>query len=92
MFIIDNMCLCLLDVVLVVGNGRLLRSWEVNIGGLNWEIVLDSGRWIYHPNLQWLGLNLSLFLIKYYLLFFCFLDSSQQVWLDNKAQWNMWLF
>lgn len=35
---------CLVDAVLVVGNGRLLRSWEINIGGLNWEIVLDSGR------------------------------------------------
>eukprot|EP00064_Thunnus_orientalis_P015787 superscaffoldBa00002996_g15846 len=32
------------DAVLVVGNGRLLRSWEMNVGGLNWEIVLDSGR------------------------------------------------
>lgn len=37
-------CLCLLDAVLVVGNGRLLRSWEINVGGLNWEILLDSGR------------------------------------------------
>ncbi|XP_041655802.1 ER membrane protein complex subunit 1 isoform X2 [Cheilinus undulatus] len=31
------------DAVLVVGNGRLLRSWDINIGGLNWEVVLDSG-------------------------------------------------
>uniref|UniRef100_A0A671TKS0 ER membrane protein complex subunit 1 n=1 Tax=Sparus aurata TaxID=8175 RepID=A0A671TKS0_SPAAU len=31
------------DAVLVVGNGRLLRSWDINVGGLNWEIVLDSG-------------------------------------------------
>ncbi|XP_061538372.1 ER membrane protein complex subunit 1 [Phycodurus eques] len=31
------------DAVLVVGNGRILRSWDVNVGGLNWEIVLDSG-------------------------------------------------
>ncbi|KAM3618234.1 uncharacterized protein V6R79_017759 [Siganus canaliculatus] len=31
------------DAVLVVGNGRLLRSWELNVGGMNWEIVLDSG-------------------------------------------------
>lgn len=37
-------CSCGLDAVLVVGNGRLLRSWETNVGGLNWEIVLDSGR------------------------------------------------
>ncbi|XP_037629125.1 ER membrane protein complex subunit 1 isoform X1 [Sebastes umbrosus] len=31
------------DAVMVVGDGRLLRSWEINVGGLNWEIVLDSG-------------------------------------------------
>ncbi|XP_068192261.1 ER membrane protein complex subunit 1 [Antennarius striatus] len=31
------------DAVVVVGNGRLLRSWEINIGALNWEILLDSG-------------------------------------------------
>ncbi|XP_061831444.1 ER membrane protein complex subunit 1 [Nerophis lumbriciformis] len=31
------------DAVLVVGNGRILRSWDINVGGLNWEIVLDSG-------------------------------------------------
>lgn len=45
-FIISHVLItyCLPDAVLVVGNGRLLRSWEINIGGLNWEIVLDSGR------------------------------------------------
>ncbi|KAG7227007.1 hypothetical protein INR49_022353 [Caranx melampygus] len=31
------------DAVLVVGNGRLLRSWDITFGGLNWEIVLDTG-------------------------------------------------
>lgn len=35
---------CVVDAVMVVGNGRLLRSWDVNVGGLNWEVVLDSGR------------------------------------------------
>ena len=35
---------CLPDAVLVVGDGRLLRSWDINVGGLNWEMVLDSGR------------------------------------------------
>uniref|UniRef100_A0A8C5EVG5 ER membrane protein complex subunit 1 n=1 Tax=Gouania willdenowi TaxID=441366 RepID=A0A8C5EVG5_GOUWI len=33
----------LLDALLVVGNGRLLRSWDISVGGLNWEVVLDSG-------------------------------------------------
>lgn len=37
-------CVCVPDAILVVGNGRLLRSWDVSVGGLNWEIVLDSGR------------------------------------------------
>ncbi|KAF7668637.1 hypothetical protein LDENG_00296220 [Lucifuga dentata] len=40
---IDALLLHGQDAVLVVGNGRMLRSWEINIGGLNWEIVLDSG-------------------------------------------------
>uniref|UniRef100_W5LRH1 ER membrane protein complex subunit 1 n=1 Tax=Astyanax mexicanus TaxID=7994 RepID=W5LRH1_ASTMX len=31
------------DAVVVVGNGRLLRSWETTVGGLNWETVLDTG-------------------------------------------------
>ncbi|KAM6929928.1 ER membrane protein complex subunit 1 [Lycodopsis pacificus] len=31
------------DAVVMVGNGRQLRSWDINVGGLNWEIVLDSG-------------------------------------------------
>uniref|UniRef100_A0A8C7STB7 ER membrane protein complex subunit 1 n=1 Tax=Oncorhynchus mykiss TaxID=8022 RepID=A0A8C7STB7_ONCMY len=31
------------DALMVVGDGRLLRSWDTNIGGLNWEVVLDTG-------------------------------------------------
>ncbi|CDQ98517.1 unnamed protein product [Oncorhynchus mykiss] len=31
------------DALMVVGDGRLLRSWDTNIGGLNWEAVLDTG-------------------------------------------------
>ncbi|KAM8927358.1 ER membrane protein complex subunit 1 isoform 2-T2 [Pelodytes ibericus] len=29
--------------VITVSGGRLLRSWETNIGGLNWEAVLEAG-------------------------------------------------
>ncbi|KAG8431720.1 hypothetical protein GDO86_020301 [Hymenochirus boettgeri] len=28
---------------ITVSGGRLLRSWETNIGGLNWEATLESG-------------------------------------------------
>lgn len=34
----------LLDAITVSNGGRIMRSWETNIGGLNWEITLDSGR------------------------------------------------
>ncbi|XP_056128948.1 ER membrane protein complex subunit 1 [Lampris incognitus] len=40
---IDALLLHGQDAVLIVGNGRLLRSWEIHVGGLNWEVVLDSG-------------------------------------------------
>uniref|UniRef100_A0A8C6SQW6 ER membrane protein complex subunit 1 n=1 Tax=Neogobius melanostomus TaxID=47308 RepID=A0A8C6SQW6_9GOBI len=40
---IDALLLQGQDAVMVVGDGRILRSWEVNVGGLNWEMVLDSG-------------------------------------------------
>lgn len=33
-----------LDVIIVFNGGRIMRFWEINIGGLNWEIILDSGR------------------------------------------------
>lgn len=32
------------DAITVSNGGRIMRSWETNIGGLNWEITLDSGR------------------------------------------------
>ncbi|CAL1605772.1 unnamed protein product [Knipowitschia caucasica] len=40
---IDALLLQGQDAIMVVGDGRLLRSWDVNVGGLNWETVLDSG-------------------------------------------------
>lgn len=32
------------DAITVSNAGRILRSWETNIGGLNWETSLDTGR------------------------------------------------
>ncbi|RLV93163.1 hypothetical protein DV515_00013511 [Chloebia gouldiae] len=31
------------DAITVSNAGRILRSWETNIGGLNWETSLDTG-------------------------------------------------
>ncbi|XP_072553189.1 ER membrane protein complex subunit 1 [Salminus brasiliensis] len=40
---IDTLLMHGQDALVVVGNGRLLRSWETTVGGLNWETVLDTG-------------------------------------------------
>lgn len=62
-----------LDAVLVVGNGRVLRSWDISVGGLNWEIVLDSGRWIPWW-MEWLGVNCLyiIYLLTAVVLYFSF--------------------
>lgn len=39
-----TMVFSLPDAITVSNGGRIMRSWETNIGGLNWEITLDSGR------------------------------------------------
>ncbi|XP_055515205.1 ER membrane protein complex subunit 1 [Leucoraja erinacea] len=31
------------DALAVSGGGRMLRSWDTNIGGLNWEFLLEAG-------------------------------------------------
>uniref|UniRef100_A0A8C5RW76 ER membrane protein complex subunit 1 n=1 Tax=Laticauda laticaudata TaxID=8630 RepID=A0A8C5RW76_LATLA len=31
------------DAITVSNGGRILRSWETNIGGLNWEVLMDAG-------------------------------------------------
>ncbi|OXB77273.1 UNVERIFIED_CONTAM: hypothetical protein H355_002265 [Colinus virginianus] len=40
---IDAMLIHGQDAVTVSSAGRILRSWETNIGGLNWETSLDTG-------------------------------------------------
>uniref|UniRef100_A0A8C8AYW2 ER membrane protein complex subunit 1 n=1 Tax=Otus sunia TaxID=257818 RepID=A0A8C8AYW2_9STRI len=40
---IDAMMIHGQDAITVSNAGRILRSWETNIGGLNWEMSLDTG-------------------------------------------------
>ncbi|XP_064423799.1 ER membrane protein complex subunit 1 [Latimeria chalumnae] len=40
---VDAMLILGQDAVTVSGGGRMLRSWETNIGGLNWEVALETG-------------------------------------------------
>ncbi|GAB1289146.1 ER membrane protein complex subunit 1 [Apodemus speciosus] len=41
--VVDAMLVHGQDAITVSNGGRIMRSWETNIGGLNWEITLDSG-------------------------------------------------
>nr|XP_020637786.1 ER membrane protein complex subunit 1 isoform X2 [Pogona vitticeps] len=41
--VIDAMLIHGQDAITVSNGGRILRSWETNIGGLNWEILMESG-------------------------------------------------
>ncbi|XP_025909423.1 ER membrane protein complex subunit 1 isoform X1 [Nothoprocta perdicaria] len=40
---VDAMLIHGQDAITVSSGGRILRSWETNIGGLNWETPLDTG-------------------------------------------------
>ncbi|KAM4650502.1 ER membrane protein complex subunit 1 isoform 2-T2 [Discoglossus pictus] len=41
--VIDGLLTAAQDAITVSGGGHLLRSWETNIGGLNWEAILEPG-------------------------------------------------
>ncbi|KAL1020636.1 hypothetical protein UPYG_G00002730 [Umbra pygmaea] len=40
---VDALLMHAQDTLMVIGDGHLLRSWDTNVGGLNWEAVLDTG-------------------------------------------------
>uniref|UniRef100_A0A8C7E2D5 ER membrane protein complex subunit 1 n=1 Tax=Naja naja TaxID=35670 RepID=A0A8C7E2D5_NAJNA len=40
---VDAMLIHGQDAITVSNGGRILRSWETNIGGLNWEVLMDAG-------------------------------------------------
>ncbi|XP_076019538.1 ER membrane protein complex subunit 1 [Genypterus blacodes] len=71
------------DAVVVVGNGRLLRSWETNVGGLNWEIVLDSGSF---QSANFVGQHDSVkyvAVLKKSTVSLHYLSNGHQKWLEN---------
>uniref|UniRef100_A0AAY4DCU0 ER membrane protein complex subunit 1 n=1 Tax=Denticeps clupeoides TaxID=299321 RepID=A0AAY4DCU0_9TELE len=80
---IDAMLVHGQDAVLVVGNGRLLRSWETNIGGLNWEVVMDTGSF---QTAQLIGLaDIVKFVavLKKSAISLHYLSNGHQKWVEN---------
>ncbi|XP_036447416.1 ER membrane protein complex subunit 1 [Colossoma macropomum] len=80
---IDTLLMYGQDAVVVVGNGRLLRSWETAFGGLNWETVLDTGSF---QSAAFIGLQ---DLVKYVAVLkksaisLHYLSNGHQKWVEN---------
>uniref|UniRef100_A0A3Q2Q6U7 ER membrane protein complex subunit 1 n=1 Tax=Fundulus heteroclitus TaxID=8078 RepID=A0A3Q2Q6U7_FUNHE len=71
------------DTVLVVGNGRMLRSWDVNIGGLNWEILLDSGSFQSACLVGQQGIVKHVAVLKKTVISVHYLSNGHQKWIEN---------
>ncbi|XP_005733075.1 ER membrane protein complex subunit 1 isoform X1 [Pundamilia nyererei] len=71
------------DAILVVGNGRLLRSWDVNVGGLNWEIVLDSGSFQKACLVGQQGTVKHVAVLKKNIISLHYLSNGHQKWIEN---------
>lgn len=71
------------DAILVVGNGRLLRSWEINIGGLNWEVVLDSGSFQSACLVGQQDTVKTVAVLKKTVISLHYLSNGHQKWIEN---------
>ncbi|XP_028266310.1 ER membrane protein complex subunit 1 isoform X1 [Parambassis ranga] len=71
------------DAVLVVGNGRLLRSWDVSVGGLNWEIVLDSGSFQAACLVGLTDTVRHVAVLKKNIISLHYLSNGHQKWIEN---------
>ncbi|KAG7276338.1 hypothetical protein CRUP_032393 [Coryphaenoides rupestris] len=80
---IDSLLLHGQDAVLVVGDGRLLRSWDINVGGLNWEMVLDSGSFQASSFVGHLDSVRYVAVLKKAAISLHYLSNGHQKWLEN---------
>ncbi|KAK3519101.1 hypothetical protein QTP70_016312 [Hemibagrus guttatus] len=71
------------DAVVIVGNGRLLRSWESNIGGLNWETVLDTGSFQSAALVGVQDLVKYVAVLKKSAISLHYLSNGHQKWVEN---------
>ncbi|XP_015233286.1 PREDICTED: ER membrane protein complex subunit 1 isoform X1 [Cyprinodon variegatus] len=71
------------DAILVVGNGRVLRSWDVNIGGLNWEVLLDSGSFRSASLVGQQGTVKHVAVLKKAFISVHYLSNGHQKWIEN---------
>ncbi|XP_051786838.1 ER membrane protein complex subunit 1 isoform X1 [Erpetoichthys calabaricus] len=71
------------DAVVVSGNGRFLRSWETNIGGLNWEMVLDTGSFQFATFIGVQDTVKYVAVLKEAAISLHYLSNGHQKWVEN---------
>ncbi|XP_043987650.1 ER membrane protein complex subunit 1 isoform X1 [Gambusia affinis] len=71
------------DAVLVVGNGRMLRSWDINVGGLNWEMLLDTGSFRSACLVGQQGIVKHVAVLKKTVISAHYLSNGHQKWVEN---------
>ncbi|KAG2458903.1 EMC1 protein, partial [Polypterus senegalus] len=72
-----------LYAVVVSGNGRFLRSWETNIGGLNWEMVLDTGSFQFATFIGVQDTVKYVAVLKETAISLHYLSNGHQKWVEN---------
>ncbi|XP_051961030.1 ER membrane protein complex subunit 1-like [Xyrauchen texanus] len=80
---IDSLLMDGQDAVVVIGNGRLLRSWETTVGGLKWETVLDTGSFQAAALVGVQGFVKYVAVLKKTAISFHDLTSGSQIWVEN---------
>ncbi|KAM8830713.1 ER membrane protein complex subunit 1 [Synchiropus picturatus] len=71
------------DAVMVVGNGRLLRSWDISVGGLNWEVVLEPGSFQVACFVGQQDTVKNVAVLKKNLISLHYLSNGHQKWIEN---------
>ncbi|XP_051517302.1 ER membrane protein complex subunit 1-like [Myxocyprinus asiaticus] len=80
---IDSLLMYGQDAVVVIGNGRLLRSWETTVGGLKWETVLDTGSFQAAALIGVQDFVKYVAVLKKTAISFHDLSSGSQIWVEN---------
>ncbi|XP_062872101.1 ER membrane protein complex subunit 1 [Trichomycterus rosablanca] len=80
---IDTLLLHGQDAIVVVGNGRILRSWETTVGGLNWEMVLDTGSFQSAAFVGVQNLVKYVAVLKKSAVSLHYLSNGHQKWVEN---------
>ncbi|CAI5783007.1 ER membrane protein complex subunit 1 [Podarcis lilfordi] len=80
---IDAMLIHGQDAITVSNGGRLLRSWETNIGGLNWEISMDAGSFQMASLVGLQDMVKHVAILKKNVLSLHYLSNGHQKWLEH---------